>query len=87
MTLLDHQAVQHLHANSLVHMDIKPENIFLSEDGVCKLGDFGLMFHMDKVTTDIFFGQIPLFFYTCTVAPCGRGALWEWGVLCPRLRP
>ena len=37
------QALQHLHDHDHVHMDIKPENIFLGMDGVCKLGDFGLM--------------------------------------------
>jgi len=37
------QAVQHLHDHDLVHMDIKPENIFIGMDGICKLGDFGLM--------------------------------------------
>ncbi|KAA0202794.1 hypothetical protein HAZT_HAZT011213 [Hyalella azteca] len=42
------QAIDHLHRHSLVHMDIKPENIFLSHDGTCKLGDFGLMFDMSK---------------------------------------
>uniref|UniRef100_A0A6A7FTT7 non-specific serine/threonine protein kinase n=1 Tax=Hirondellea gigas TaxID=1518452 RepID=A0A6A7FTT7_9CRUS len=42
------QGVEHLHNNSLVHMDIKPENIFISNEGVCKLGDFGLMFDMSR---------------------------------------
>ena len=37
------QAVKHLHARKLVHMDIKPENIFMAFDGSCKLGDFGLV--------------------------------------------
>jgi membrane-associated tyrosine/threonine-specific cdc2-inhibitory kinase len=37
------QACKHLHDRSLVHMDIKPDNIFISFDGVCKLGDFGLV--------------------------------------------
>ena len=36
-------AVKHLHDHDLVHMDIKPENIFVGMDGVCKLGDFGLV--------------------------------------------
>jgi membrane-associated tyrosine/threonine-specific cdc2-inhibitory kinase len=37
------QACKHLHDRNLIHMDIKPENIFITHDGVCKLGDFGLV--------------------------------------------
>ena len=37
------QAVRHLHNHNLVHMDIKPDNIFFGVDGRCKLGDFGLI--------------------------------------------
>ncbi|GIY36266.1 membrane-associated tyrosine- and threonine-specific cdc2-inhibitory kinase [Caerostris darwini] len=36
-------AVKHLHDHELLHLDIKPDNIFISEKGICKLGDFGLM--------------------------------------------
>ena len=43
------QAVKHLHDHDLVHMDIKPENIFISDDGICKLGDFGLVLDLRKV--------------------------------------
>jgi len=42
------QAVQHLHNHDLVHMDIKPDNIFFGFDGRCKLGDFGLI--VDLIT-------------------------------------
>ncbi|KAL5006975.1 hypothetical protein ScPMuIL_015781 [Solemya velum] len=41
-------AVKHLHDHNLVHMDIKPENIFISYEGVCKLGDFGLVVDLSK---------------------------------------
>lgn len=36
-------AVKHLHDHDLLHLDIKPDNIFISSDGIAKLGDFGLM--------------------------------------------
>lgn len=41
-------AVKHLHNHNLVHMDIKSENIFLSFNDVCKLGDFGLVLDLSK---------------------------------------
>ncbi|KAL3842302.1 hypothetical protein ACJMK2_020332 [Sinanodonta woodiana] len=41
-------AVKHLHDNNLVHMDIKPDNIFITYDNVCKLGDFGLVIDLSK---------------------------------------
>ncbi|KAJ1369836.1 hypothetical protein KIN20_031413 [Parelaphostrongylus tenuis] len=44
-------AVDHLHKNDLLHVDIKPENIFLTKDKVCKLGDFGLIFDLKNDTT------------------------------------
>lgn len=42
------QALKHLHDRNLVHMDIKPENIFITFDGHCKLGDFGLVIDLKK---------------------------------------
>ncbi|XP_060028507.1 membrane-associated tyrosine- and threonine-specific cdc2-inhibitory kinase isoform X2 [Erinaceus europaeus] len=36
-------ALVHLHARGLVHLDVKPANIFLGPHGHCKLGDFGLL--------------------------------------------
>ncbi|CAI2326849.1 unnamed protein product [Caenorhabditis sp. 36 PRJEB53466] len=36
-------AVHHLHSNDMIHDDIKPENVLLTREGICKLGDFGLV--------------------------------------------
>uniref|UniRef100_A0A6I8NPY5 Membrane-associated tyrosine- and threonine-specific cdc2-inhibitory kinase n=1 Tax=Ornithorhynchus anatinus TaxID=9258 RepID=A0A6I8NPY5_ORNAN len=36
-------ALAHLHGRGLVHLDVKPANIFLGPRGRCKLGDFGLL--------------------------------------------
>ncbi|MBI4229483.1 MAG: serine/threonine protein kinase [Planctomycetes bacterium] len=35
------QGLMFLHSRRLVHKDVKPENIFVSESGGAKLGDFG----------------------------------------------
>ena len=36
------EALQHLHAKGIVHMDVKPDNIYTTAEGGVKLGDFGL---------------------------------------------
>ena len=36
------QGLQFLHANEVLHLDVKPDNIYRDSEGVLKLGDFGL---------------------------------------------
>ncbi|PIO59148.1 hypothetical protein TELCIR_19397, partial [Teladorsagia circumcincta] len=46
-------AIDHMHSMGLLHMDVKPSNIFISTDGTsCKLGDFGLAFNLSENSTD-----------------------------------
>jgi serine/threonine protein kinase len=36
------QGVQHVHGRGLIHRDLKPNNCFIDNSGVVKVGDFGL---------------------------------------------
>lgn len=37
-----------LHDRNLIHLDIKLDNILITDDGVCKLADFGLVFDLNN---------------------------------------
>ena len=36
------RALKHAHSRSIIHMDIKPQNIMLPKDGTVKIADFGI---------------------------------------------
>lgn len=48
-------AIKHIHDKKILHRDLKSQNIFLSDNGLIKLGDFGiakcLNFTMEKACT------------------------------------
>lgn len=33
---------------NLIHRDMKPENVLIGNDGICKIGDFGLAARCDS---------------------------------------
>ena len=34
--------LREVHSNKLLHLDIKPDNVYLGAEGACRIGDFGL---------------------------------------------
>jgi len=46
------RALKFVHENSLVHLDLKPANVIVDGQDVCKLGDFGCCQSLDLTSAD-----------------------------------
>ncbi|CAL8069511.1 unnamed protein product [Calicophoron daubneyi] len=81
------RGVEYLHANWVLHRDLKPNNLFLSDDGKVKIGDFGLARQFACSPTRPMTHQVatrwyraPELFYGCTQYGVGID-LWAVGCI------
>ncbi len=44
------RGLEHVHSRNIIHRDIKPDNILITQSGVAKLADLGLAKRMDEVS-------------------------------------
>ncbi len=44
------RGLEHVHSRNIIHRDIKPDNILVTQSGVAKLADLGLAKRMDEVS-------------------------------------
>ena len=48
IAIVSAEALKHAHSQNMVHRDIKPDNILITQKGVVKVADFGLAKAMDE---------------------------------------
>jgi serine/threonine protein kinase len=78
-------ALKHVHAGNILHRDLKSQNIFLTQNGMVKLGDFGIAKVLDA-SDDQARTQIGTPYYLspeiCESKPYGRKSdVWSLGVV------
>ncbi len=77
------RALEYIHQNDIVHLDLKPSNILVDESGILKLSDFGLA-HSSKNQSLARKAGTPAYMSPEVISgqmPDGRSDLYSLGVL------
>ncbi|CAC9499759.1 putative protein kinase [Leishmania infantum JPCM5] len=77
--------LSHLHANGILHRDIKGANVLLDESGCAKIVDFGCSGNLNQATTTLSGGGTPLWMApeVCRGEPATeKSDVWAFGCLC-----
>ena len=74
--------LQYLHSQGFVHQDLKPSNIMLFDNGVVKIGDFGIGHSFQSAETVVGTPayQAPEFFDDCEDLDAVKEDIWSLGV-------
>lgn len=72
-------AIKHLHDNDLLHLDIKPDNLLISDNGVLKMGDFGLLYDLKKQHNSTFQMEGPSLFDDYSIEKSDESEIVEEG--------
>lgn len=73
----------HIHANHLVHYDIKPENVLVGERSICKITDFGLSASgaVDNIRGDWHYMAPEIYHKLRLRGPASAGDIFSLGVV------
>lgn len=81
------RALACMHRSRLVHLDVKPQNVLVAEDGTLKLGDLGTAVQEGETVSGGFSVAAPGPRHSCHPLPRRARCRWEIWATPGTLRP
>ena len=76
------KGLEYLHANKVAHRSLRPSNIYVSQNGMCKIADFGQIKEHCKTNlkaSDIYWTAPEVVYQTTTVSR--HSDIWSFGCI------